>query len=404
MAPGPTDGSLQGSAAEPAHVHCCIAALLVEWRLNARLAPAPSTLPQPPSPPAAHRLPADLQGMGGLAPVVALLAPQQPTSLQAAAAHLLGTAASNNAEFQRQLLTDHPEALPLLLQLLRTGSGSASAASVATATNGSDGEAAQAAELAAAAATAEAATKALYCLAAMLRLNADCRDAFYQAAGVQALQLLLGSRQTEPRLKRKALSLLADLIQLDGAAMGAAAAAAAQQQGQGAANGPVGALDYPSAVATALQLLDVGEQEEQQPAAELDRDLQEKALLVLQALLAPPDGHNTPSSAASRGSASDSGSSSGSSSWQAAAELVAESGGRAILRRLQASLQAEADVETGAAAAEEGSEDEGDASYLADLLQLARRVEEQAAAGSNAGAGGGSNGCVTGSNRDSSEL
>ncbi len=39
---------------------------------------------------------ADLQGMGGLAPVVAFLGRQQPPALQARAAHLLGTAASNN--------------------------------------------------------------------------------------------------------------------------------------------------------------------------------------------------------------------------------------------------------------------------------------------------------------------
>jgi DNA-binding GntR family transcriptional regulator len=142
--------------------------------------------------------------MGGLAPVVALLAPRQPAGLQAAAAHLLGTAASNNHEFQRQLLADHPETLLLLLQLLGSGSSSSAASN-------SDDSGARAA---AAAATAEAATKALYCLAAMLRLNADFRVAFYQAAGVQTLQLLLGALpQLQPGVRvHSVLSLLMDRL------------------------------------------------------------------------------------------------------------------------------------------------------------------------------------------------
>ncbi len=54
--------------------------------------------------------------MGGLAPVVAQLLSPSP-QLAAAAAHVLGTAASNNPKFQKALLTQHPHVLPTLLKV-----------------------------------------------------------------------------------------------------------------------------------------------------------------------------------------------------------------------------------------------------------------------------------------------
>lgn len=59
---------------------------------------------------------ADLHTLHGLQPVVQLLAHDSPR-LQAAAAFVLGTAASNNNKFQEQLMHLHPETITLLLQV-----------------------------------------------------------------------------------------------------------------------------------------------------------------------------------------------------------------------------------------------------------------------------------------------
>lgn len=275
--------------------------------------------------------------MGGLAPVVALLSSAQPAALQARAAHLLGTAASNNHEFHAQLLQAHPEVLTLLLRLLAAGSASAGSA-------GAAGQ--QAAE------AAEAGAKALYCLSAILRLSGAARGAFYRAAGVRALQQLLGSRGAGVRLKRKALGLLTDLVQLDAGDVGAVAGggggadapatAGAQQQAR-----PAAGLDYPAAVSAALQLLDAGREDAD---AAPDFDMQEKALLALMALLDTQGG-------------------------SAAAAAFTQSGGDAVLVRLQSGLRA---------AAAAADEDGGD--FLLEVVQLAARVRARAAA---AAAGGG---------------
>lgn len=59
---------------------------------------------------------ADLHTLKGLSPVVSLLAEESPT-IQAAAAYVLGTAASNNNKFQDQLMQTHPETVTLLMQV-----------------------------------------------------------------------------------------------------------------------------------------------------------------------------------------------------------------------------------------------------------------------------------------------
>ncbi len=57
----------------------------------------------------------DLERLDGLAPLVGLLAASP--RLQAAAAVVLGTAASNNHKFQQQLMQAHPEVLEQLMQV-----------------------------------------------------------------------------------------------------------------------------------------------------------------------------------------------------------------------------------------------------------------------------------------------
>jgi len=62
---------------------------------------------------------ADLHTLQGLQPVVQLLL-QDSTSVQAAAAFVLGTAASNNNKFQEQLMEVYPESVVHLLRVSLT--------------------------------------------------------------------------------------------------------------------------------------------------------------------------------------------------------------------------------------------------------------------------------------------
>ncbi|PRW58654.1 hsp70 nucleotide exchange factor FES1 isoform X1 [Chlorella sorokiniana] len=307
----------------------------------------------------------NLQGMGGLAPVVAFLGRQQPPALQARAAHLLGTAASNNNVFQEQLLGDHPEALPMLLHLLSAGSSASASSSSA----GSEGDEQQQA------AAEEAAVRALYCLSTILRLSAPARSAFYEVSGLPALQALLAASAAQGgslRLKRKALTLLEDLLQLDSAAQQSTAQEGAAQEGA------IG-LDQRAAVAAALQLLDVTE-------GEGDTDMQEKALLVLLALLDASDQvQQQPSRAAMQ---------------------IAEAGGEAIVQRLEEAWRRDAEAAGASAAGENEGEDP---SFLLELVALCRRVRQRVAAareqaGGTAHAAGSLGGGRGGAPHDSSEL
>ena len=71
-----------------------------------------------------HPCCADLHTLHGLQPVVQLLLQESP-SLQAAAAFVLGTAASNNNKFQEQLMALYPESITCLLQVSLSGPGTA---------------------------------------------------------------------------------------------------------------------------------------------------------------------------------------------------------------------------------------------------------------------------------------
>lgn len=209
--------------------------------------PLPDCLPHRPT----GRNATDLHKMNGLAPVVALLSSQQPPELQAAAAFVLGTASSNNREFQLRLMADHPESLSLLLHLLEAGS---SGSGDGSSSGGGGAEAAMA---------QQAAAKALYCLSALLRLSDPARAAFYAGPGVRTLQGVLRQPGRLPHslsLKRKALGLLADLAQLDVAGAGSA--------GQG--------LDAATVVAATVQLLE----DEAEPGAAADPDLQVRFIEV----------------------------------------------------------------------------------------------------------------------------
>lgn len=58
---------------------------------------------------------ADLEGLGGLGPLVGLLG--GAPGLQAGSAAVLGTAASNNVKFQEQLIDAFPSVLGKLLEV-----------------------------------------------------------------------------------------------------------------------------------------------------------------------------------------------------------------------------------------------------------------------------------------------
>lgn len=171
--------------------------------------------------------------LGVLQPVVELLGHASPR-VRARAARCVRAAAANNAPFQKTLLEQHPDALTSLMTLL-------------------------------AGADEQPAAAALAALGAVLRNSAAARGAFYLGAGLPHLQLLLRDGQRPLGMRRTALGLLTDLLQEDTEVLAAAMV-----------KGTAAGLDAPAAVHAALQLL---------AHPEADRDIQEKALLLLQLLL-----------------------------------------------------------------------------------------------------------------------
>ena len=70
----------------------------------------------------------DLKALGGLEPVFSHLTfmgqqgqqepeVEEPAGVRAAAAHVIGTAASNNVKFQQQLLDTYPDVFPVLISV-----------------------------------------------------------------------------------------------------------------------------------------------------------------------------------------------------------------------------------------------------------------------------------------------
>lgn len=304
--------------------------------------------------------------------------------------------------FQEQLLGAHPEALPLLLHLLPSGGSNTGSSGSGGGGSEDDVQQQQQAE--------EAAVKALYCLSAFLRLSAPARSAFYEVGGLPTLQALLAAPAAQggsARLKRRGLTLLADLVQLDSAAQHGAAG-----------------LDRGAAVAAALQLLDVAAL----PDGERDTDMQVDGclglsgwvggcrhpgcMLAAQVLGDEPAhgfrqllGKATPcccSSAAHRGLLAfgttrqlctlsntvlqekallvllallHSEGAPGQAQPTGAASLIAEAGGEAIVQRLEDVWRGEAE-----AAAAAGEEEGEDPSFLQELVALCRRVRQRVAA------------------------
>lgn len=68
-------------------------------------------------PPLPLHVSADLKVLGGLEPLVSLLADDQVPSLQAGAAYVLGTAVSSNEKLAGVLVKDYPKLLQQLLQV-----------------------------------------------------------------------------------------------------------------------------------------------------------------------------------------------------------------------------------------------------------------------------------------------
>lgn len=123
----------------------------------------------------------DLKSIGGFPSVVELMASGE-ARLQAAAAWIVGTAVKNHRELQLHLLS--LDALRSLLALLLSHSDD------------------------------EVRAKALYALSAMLRNCPEAQAAFAAADGLGSLLSLLSfeSERPKPRLVRKALALVTDLL------------------------------------------------------------------------------------------------------------------------------------------------------------------------------------------------
>ncbi|KAG2493284.1 hypothetical protein HYH03_008420 [Edaphochlamys debaryana] len=154
----------------------------------------------------------DLRPLGGISPVVAVLT--RGPELAAAAAHVLGTACSNNPTFQRALMAAHPDIVGTLLRVSES-------------------------------AEEGTAVKGMYALAALVRNLPEMRRAFVDAGGFRSLELLLRGEGSGARVKRRALSLFMDLVDTQPAATAETHGGA---EGEGLAPGEVQAGDAASHV------------------------------------------------------------------------------------------------------------------------------------------------------------
>lgn len=125
----------------------------------------------------------DLHTLHGLQPVIQHLG-QQSDQVQAAAAYVLGTAASNNNKFQERLMGLYPDSIKLLLMVSNSSTG-------------------------------ETSKKGLYALATLLRNNVDARRQFYQTNGIQQLTDMLNTPDQPQPVKLKVFNLITDLSDLD---------------------------------------------------------------------------------------------------------------------------------------------------------------------------------------------
>ncbi|MEW5309941.1 MAG: hypothetical protein WDW38_001781 [Sanguina aurantia] len=124
---------------------------------------------------------------GGFDPVIEHLtlpgSSEALDSLRATAAHVIGTAASNNVKFQLQILEDIPDLFSLLLPLCNSSNEAV-------------------------------AGKGWYAVSCMVLNLPQAREAFLAAGGMAAADSCLLSELSSVRNKGKALSLVMDLLQL----------------------------------------------------------------------------------------------------------------------------------------------------------------------------------------------
>ncbi|MEW5303457.1 MAG: hypothetical protein WDW36_006145 [Sanguina aurantia] len=129
----------------------------------------------------------DLRILGGFDPVIEHLtlpgSSEALDSLRATAAHVIGTAASNNVKFQLQILEDIPDLFSLLLPLCNSSNEAV-------------------------------AGKGWYAVSCMVLNLPQAREAFLAAGGMAAADSCLLSELSSVRNKGKALSLVMDLLQL----------------------------------------------------------------------------------------------------------------------------------------------------------------------------------------------
>jgi hypothetical protein len=161
--------------------------------------------------------------------------------LEAAAARVLGVAASNNDFFSNELIQRHPDVILRLVQLLSASADDTVAAAV-------------------------------YAAGQLLRNSGQARGLWKQSqAGEVLVAMIRGGKQVSERSRKKALTLAGDLVLLD----------VDQNSSQGKACSAFSGCESLINV-----LLDVLEEQYRRKDKKMDLDLVEKALLALQAATA----------------------------------------------------------------------------------------------------------------------
>lgn len=130
----------------------------------------------------------DFLKLGGLAALLGEIrreGGEDEGSVRARAAVVLGTAASNNPEFQARALAQEPDLVRLLLGRVRVEP------------------------------VAEAKEAAVFALSSVLRNSIPARNDFYRNDGPAAVASLLGDPSSSARLNKKLLALSADLLDLE---------------------------------------------------------------------------------------------------------------------------------------------------------------------------------------------
>eukprot|EP00884_Botryococcus_braunii_P008176 jgi/Botrbrau1/1735/Bobra.116_2s0075.1 len=127
----------------------------------------------------------DMKDLGGLEALMGALKEDWGAAVNAAAAHCIGTAASNNHVFQEHFMEAFPAAIARLIQLANTEEEAV-------------------------------AGKALYALGQLVRGSEEARRNFLEGGGKDLMRDLVSMKRSQPTLLRKALDLVSDLSIPDG--------------------------------------------------------------------------------------------------------------------------------------------------------------------------------------------